>query len=1101
LQPLSIQVQGNPDFSLTASSLSLLSFTSSPAMGAFTVDGQDSYAGTVQLGCAVLPVGPTCSLSSTSASVFPAAVSLTVNPGSAAPGAYQVRVTGNDSSKSRLLNFAYSLVGFTVTAPSSFVAYAAAGNPVAFTLTPQAGYTGIVNLSCSTSALPSGVQCSVYPSSFNFAQATYGTGTVSVYVPLGTPGGTFPITISMQDSNGPPGKQIVMNVTIKGFTFTRGQPKEQTVLVGNTSPPFDLLFTPYNGYDLPTTIVPWSCNPAGAICTLTPSNTIIPNGTPVHVSMTVTVPVQDRFTIGGDFSFTVLAQANNPATPGYSISVPIDNIVTIHVQDFALVPSASQFTLVPGSSTAFYITNRQFNGLNALVNLTCPSPLPPGVRCMIDKPTLAAGDVATVTFSATSDAPPSLRTFNIVGRANVNGQTIQHTLSLIAWISNFSVSIDPASISVPAGGHAWFLVTVHESALEPATAPGTVACTSSDPGITCDSPYEVPSYVGTFGFYVNVRTSAGVTPMGTHPFTVSLTEWGQTVSATGTIVMQGTDSIVVLTPNGQELWSNGTHYISWKYTGNPGSTVKIDLLNKGQFVQTIAASVPIGISGKGLYAWQIPASLAFSQFYTIRVTSNDKPTITDVSDDRVWIGEGVDVVSPKNGDVAFLSNSAYLSVGYTWSVLGKIHVDLYKGGQFVSSLGDNPVSGYFAWGGWQWTFLGLLPQNLSPGTDYSVKITPLDAPDRAVMGGNFTFSKTGITVTSPNGGEIWPLGSTHTITWNWIGQPVSPGVDVQIYLTSGGYSGALVTPTTPIGANGSGSFTWTVPNNAPQGNAYKLSVSAFSATNNNSTGTSAGFFAIGNFHKLSVSLNGQGYVQSSDSSINCGTTCSGLYAQGTSVSLTAQPASGYEFSGWSGGTCSSARTCTVLINSEISIVANFTAVTPDFAMSAAPDSATVAAGQQARFAISVTPQGGITASLTLSCSGLPAQSSCSFQPNNIGLGQSARTSNLVISTTASQSASLEKGDRGVLRLFASLVPWIGVFCGLCLVPRHARFGRRRIPIWFTVLILALLSGCGGGGTSSSPSPPPGTPSGTYTITINGQAGSTNHSSRVTLVVQ
>ncbi len=1103
-QPLTIQVQSNPDFLLTAGSLSLLSFTGSPAVSAFTVDSQDSYAGTVQLGCAVSPVGPTCSLSSTSASAFPSTVSLTVNPDSAGPGAYQVSVTGSGSSKSHSLNFTYWLVGFTVTAPSAFVAYPATINQVSFSIAPQAGYTGIVNLACNASALPTGAQCSVSPSSFNFAQSTSGTGVVSLFVPLGTPGGTFPITILMQDSNGPPGKQMVMNVTIEGFTFSLGQPKEQTVLVDNTSAPFDLVFTPYNGYNLPTTIVPWTCNPAGAICSLTPSSMITPNGTPVHVSMTVTVPVQDALSLGGDFSFTVLAQANIPGVSGYNISAPLDNPVTIHVQDYALVPSDSQFTLVPGSSTAFYITNRQFNGLNVPVNLTCPSPLPPGVSCQIDKPTLNAGDVATVTFSAASDAPPSLRTFNFVGVATVNGRTIQHTLLLMAWISNFSVSIDPASISVPAGGDAWFLVGVNESALLPGQAPGTFACSSPDAGITCDSPYELPSGAGPFHFYVNVRTTGGVTPVGPHPFTVSLTEWGQTVSATGTIVMQGTDSIVVLTPNGGELWSNGTQYISWKYVGNPGSTVKIDLLNKGQFVQTIAGSVPIGVSGKGLYAWQIPASLAFSQFYTVRVTSNDKPAITDVSDDRVWIGEGVDVNRPKNGDVLFLSNNAYLIVGYTWSVFGKIHVDLYKGGQFLSSLGDNPVSGYFDSGGWQWDFVTPMPQNMSPGTDYSIKITPLDAPSRAVMGGNFTLSKTGITVTSPNGGEIWQLGSTHTITWNWTGQPVSPGVDVQIYLNSqnGAYPGTfLITPTTPIGANGSGSFTWTVPNNVPPSNSYTISVSAFTASNNNFIGTSAGPFAIGNFHKLSVSLNGQGYVQSSDFSVNCGTTCSGLYAQGASVSLTAQPAVGYQFSGWSGGACSGTGPCTVLMNSDINIVANFGGLSPDFAMSVAPNSATVAAGQQAQFAISVTPQGGIAGSLTLSCSGLPAQSSCSFQPNNLALGQSATSSNLVISTTASQSASLDKGEMGVLRLFAAWIPLIGIFCGLCPVPRDIRFGRQRIPIWFFALILGLLSGCGGGGTSSPPPHNPGTPAGTYTITINGQAGSTNHSTSVTLVVR
>jgi len=250
-----------------------------------------------------------------------------------------------------------------------------------------------------------------------------------------------------------------------------------------------------------------------------------------------------------------------------------------------------------------------------------------------------------------------------------------------------------------------------------------------------------------------------------------------------------------------------------------------------------------------------------------------------------------------------------------------------------------------------------------------------------------------------------------------------------------------------------------------------------------------------------VGMSGQGYVQSSDFSINCGTTCSGLYAQGASVSLTALPAVGYQFSGWSGGTCSGTGTCTVLMNTDVNIVANFVGVSPDFAMSVAPNSVTVLRGQTAQYLINISPQGGIAGSLSLSCSGLPAESSCSFQPNNLALGQSGTSSNLVISTTAAQSASLEQGKTARLHLFASWISWITFFCGLCFVPRRVRCGRSRLSIWFFIIVLCLLSGCGGGGTSNPSPPNPGTPAGTYMITINGQAGSTNHSTHVTLVVQ
>jgi hypothetical protein len=73
---------------------------------------------------------------------------------------------------------------------------------------------------------------------------------------------------------------------------------------------------------------------------------------------------------------------------------------------------------------------------------------------------------------------------------------------------------------------------------------------------------------------------------------------------------------------------------------------------------------------------------------------------------------------------------------------------------------------------------------------------------------------------------------------------------------------------------------------------------------------------------LTVSKTGSGTVSSSPSGINCGTTCSATYASGTSVTLTASPASGYSFSGWSGA-CSGTGACTVSMSQARSVTANF----------------------------------------------------------------------------------------------------------------------------------------------------------------------------------
>jgi len=72
----------------------------------------------------------------------------------------------------------------------------------------------------------------------------------------------------------------------------------------------------------------------------------------------------------------------------------------------------------------------------------------------------------------------------------------------------------------------------------------------------------------------------------------------------------------------------------------------------------------------------------------------------------------------------------------------------------------------------------------------------------------------------------------------------------------------------------------------------------------------------------------------------------------------------------------------------------------DFSLSASPSSATVNAGQRAVYTVTVTPVGGtFNSSVALSCTGLPAQSSCSFAPAAPTPGSTAATSTLTLTTT------------------------------------------------------------------------------------------------------
>jgi hypothetical protein len=71
-----------------------------------------------------------------------------------------------------------------------------------------------------------------------------------------------------------------------------------------------------------------------------------------------------------------------------------------------------------------------------------------------------------------------------------------------------------------------------------------------------------------------------------------------------------------------------------------------------------------------------------------------------------------------------------------------------------------------------------------------------------------------------------------------------------------------------------------------------------------------------------------GTVTSSPAGITCNTTCgttAASFASGTSVQLTAAPASGYSFSAWSGGCVDTKLTCTLTMNAAKSVTATFVA--------------------------------------------------------------------------------------------------------------------------------------------------------------------------------
>src|SRR5208283_4138058 len=123
--------------------------------------------------------------------------------------------------------------------------------------------------------------------------------------------------------------------------------------------------------------------------------------------------------------------------------------------------------------------------------------------------------------------------------------------------------------------------------------------------------------------------------------------------------------------------------------------------------------------------------------------------------------------------------------------------------------------------------------------------------------------------------------------------------------------------------------TYTVSSLAA-GTTYYFAAAAFDSSGNQSAYSNEVSKTIPAQATLTVSDSGtgSGTVTSSPSGISCGTTCSGAYNSGTTVTLTATAAANSTFAGWSGGGCSGTGTCSFSLNANTTVTATFSAPQP-----------------------------------------------------------------------------------------------------------------------------------------------------------------------------
>jgi|GEM_PF-190453 len=413
-----------PDYSLSATPNNASVVQGNSGASTITVNGINSFAGSVGLSASGLPAGVTASFSpssTTGASIL----TLTVS-GTATVGPATITVTGISGSLTHATTIALTVVAapdYSLSAsPNTASVVQGTSGTSTITVTGINSFTGSVNLSAS--GLPAGVTASFSPASTTNSSiltltatttAAVGPATITITGASGSLTHTTTVTLTIT-----PAPDYSLSASLNNITVVQGATATSTIIVNDI-----------NSFDGPVTLTA-SGLPTGVTASFSPNTTtdtsvltIAAPGTATVGSTTITI----TGTSGGIMHSTTLALIVTPA-PDYSLSA-----------------SPSSVSVVQGNSGASTITVNGVNSFTGSVALSA-SGLPTGVTASFSPSSTTGTSTLTLTASGTATAGPA--TVTITGTSGSLTHPTTVTLTVIP-APDYSLSASPNNLSVVQG--------------------------------------------------------------------------------------------------------------------------------------------------------------------------------------------------------------------------------------------------------------------------------------------------------------------------------------------------------------------------------------------------------------------------------------------------------------------------------------------------------------------------------------------------------------------------------------------------------------------------------------------------------------------------
>lgn len=269
------------------------------------------------------------------------------------------------------------------------------------------------------------------------------------------------------------------------------------------------------------------------------------------------------------------------------------------------------------------------------------------------------------------------------------------------------------------------------------------------------------------------------------------------------------------------LYTGNTENITWSSGGLAESDrLRLVLLRNGATVGTIADYLP---ASQTSFAWNVGqhsgGTAPEGSNYQIRVQTVNG-LYSDAGDTSFSIqNPSIAVQLPSNNETLYhgtLQSIWWNNNGIPTSE--RVRITLLQNSAFVGTIvADHSIATNFVWN------VGQHSGGLAPaGPGYQVRVETLSGTYSDTSDGYFIIKEPSITVNAPNNGELWPIGSTQSITWDAEGIPGT--FDITLY--KDGQSAGLIASGLPSSTR---SYSWTTgqtsSGSVPYGTGYSIRVS------------------------------------------------------------------------------------------------------------------------------------------------------------------------------------------------------------------------------------------------------------------------------------